>query len=163
MRKNSTKNNRINGEVTRAISEIIRTVKDPRVGVFTSVMDAVVAPDLKTCRVYVSVLGDEDEKKSTLEGLNRAKGYIRRELAHTVNLRNTPDLTFIMNDSIAYGIDMSKRIDDVIAADEAARALKAETDLDNSDAGADLDNVNLDAPLDNVGDEADTSHELEER
>ncbi|MCR5776024.1 MAG: 30S ribosome-binding factor RbfA [Lachnospiraceae bacterium] len=117
MRKNSTKNNRINGEVMRALSSIIREVKDPRVGPLTSVIDVIVAPDLKTCKVYISILGGPDEAKSTLDGLNSAKGFIRRELAHIVNLRNTPELTFIMDDSIAYGVDMSKKIEEVLAHD----------------------------------------------
>ncbi len=118
MRKNSTKNYRINGEVSRALSGIIREVKDPRVGVMTSIVNVYVAPDLKTCKVYVSALGDEETRRETLEGLNSAKGFIRRELARTVNLRNTPELTFIMDDSISYGVDMSKKIDEVIRSDE---------------------------------------------
>ncbi len=118
MRKNSTKNNRVNGEVMRALSSIIREVKDPRVGIMTSVTDVYVSPDLKTCRVYVSVLGDKEESDRTLEGLNSAKGFIRRELASRVNLRNTPELTFIMDDSIQYGVDMSRKIDEVIGKKE---------------------------------------------
>ena len=101
----------------RALSEIIREVKDPRVDLFTSVTDVIVAPDLKTCKVFVSVLGDDEKRRNTLEGLNSAKGFIRRELAHIVNLRNTPELKFFMDDSIEYGVDMSKKIEDVIAHD----------------------------------------------
>ncbi|MBO4375395.1 MAG: 30S ribosome-binding factor RbfA [Lachnospiraceae bacterium] len=114
MKKNSTKNNRINGEVRRSLSEIIRDVKDPRVDPFCSVTEVYVAPDLKTCKVYVSVLGDEEKEKETLEGLKSAEGFIRRELAARVNLRNTPELTFIMDDSIRYGMEMSKKIDEVM-------------------------------------------------
>ena len=106
----------------RALSSIIRNVKDPRVGIMTSITDVYVAPDLKTCRVMVSVLGGAEEKERTLEGLNSAKGYIRRELAHELNLRNTPELNFIMDDSIAYGVDMSKKIDEVIGRDNEGRA-----------------------------------------
>ena len=123
MRKNSTKNNRVNGEVMRALSNIIRNVKDPRIGIMTSVTDVYVAPDLKTCRVYVSVLGGEEEKARTLEGLNSAKGYIRRELAHEINLRNTPELNFIMDDSIEYGVDMSRKIDEVMGRDAGNRGV----------------------------------------
>ncbi|MBQ8956199.1 MAG: 30S ribosome-binding factor RbfA [Lachnospiraceae bacterium] len=119
MKKNSTKNNRINAEVQRALSSILRTVKDPRVDPFVSVTEAIVAPDLKTCKVYVSVLSDDGEE--TLEGLKSAEGYIRRELAREVNLRNTPELRFILDTSISYGAHMSKRIEEVIAADERAR------------------------------------------
>ena len=118
MKKNSTKNNRINGEVNRALSQIIRDVKDPRVGLMTSITAVHVAPDLKTCKVYISVLGDSKTIDETMEGLNSAKGFIRRELARIVNLRNTPELEFIMDNSIAYGVDMIKRIDEVIKEDE---------------------------------------------
>ncbi len=121
MRKNSMKNNRINGEVRRALSEIIRGVKDPRVDPLCSVTEVSVAPDLKTCKVYISVLGDEEKEKETIEGLTSAVGYIRRELAHTVNLRNTPELTFIGDGSIRYGIEMSEKIAEVIRHDEEAR------------------------------------------
>ena len=118
MRKFSQKNLRVNGEVTRALTSIIRDVKDPRVGMMTSVTDAIVAPDLKTCKVYISVLGDEDTVRETMEGLNSAKGFIRRELAHRLNLRNTPELTFVMDQSIGRGVEMSKLIDEVIRRDE---------------------------------------------
>ncbi|HUM82383.1 MAG TPA: 30S ribosome-binding factor RbfA [Lachnospiraceae bacterium] len=114
MKKNSTKNLRINEEVAHELSMILRDLKDPRIDVMTSVMDAVVATDLKTCKVYVSVLGDEQAKKETMEGLRSAEGYIRRELAHTLNLRNTPELTFVLDRSIERGIEMSKLIDSVV-------------------------------------------------
>ncbi len=93
-------------------------LKDPRIDPMTSVTKVEVAPDLKTCKAYVSVLGDEDTLSSTIEGLMKAEGYIRRELARTVNLRNTPSIRFIADDSIAYGVGMSKIIDEVIAQDE---------------------------------------------
>ncbi len=115
MRKNSIKNTRINAEVQRELSRIIRTeIKDPRVNSMTSVVDVQVTPDLKFCKAYISVLGDEESIESTLEGLNSAMGFIRRELAHSVNLRNTPEITFIMDQSIEYGVTMSKKIDDIV-------------------------------------------------
>jgi ribosome-binding factor A len=120
MKKNSVKNRRVNDEVMRSLSEIIRNVKDPRVSLFTSILECEVAPDLKTCKIFVSVLGSEEDAKQTLEGLNSAKGFIRSELARDVNLRITPELRFIIDDSITYGVEMSRKIDDVIAADEAA-------------------------------------------
>lgn len=113
MRKNSMKNTRINGEVQRTLAEIIRTVKDPRIGPLTSVVSVEVAPDLKTCKVWVSVYGDDETQKQTVEGLKSAEGYIRRELAGRINLRNTPELRFIVDQSIAYGVKMSKLIDEV--------------------------------------------------
>ena len=115
MRKNSVKNTRVNGEVQRVLAEIIRGgLKDPRISPWTSVVAVEVAPDLKTCKAYISVLGDQDSVNSTLEGLNSAMGFIRRELAHSINLRNTPEITFIMDQSIEYGVTMSKKIDDVV-------------------------------------------------
>ena len=118
MRKNSVKNTRINGEVLKELSNIIRSeIKDPRINPMTSVVSVEVAPDLKTCKAYISVLGDEQSKKDTITGLKSAEGYIRRELARTVNLRNTPEIKFILDQSIEYGINMSKLIDEVTQKD----------------------------------------------
>ena len=114
MRKNSVKNTRVNGEVHRALAEIIRAgIKDPRVAPMTSVVDVEVAPDLKTVKVWVSVLGDDAAAAETLAGLKSAEGYIRKQLASKINLRNTPELRFVMDQSIAYGVDMTKKIDEV--------------------------------------------------
>ncbi len=121
MRKNSVKNTRVNGEVQRVLAEIIRGgLKDPRISPWTSVVAVEVAPDLKSCKAWISVLGDEEVRKSTLQGLKSAEGFIRRELARTINLRNTPDITFV-DQSIEYGVNMSHKIDEVIAADEAQK------------------------------------------
>ena len=121
MRKNSVKNTRINGEVQRALAEIIRgEIKDPRIAPMTSVVAVEVAPDLKTCKAWISVLGDEKAQEDTLAGLESAEGYIRGQLARIINLRNTPQLQFIMDQSIAYGVNMSKRIEEVVASDRAA-------------------------------------------
>ena len=118
MRKNSVKNTRINGEVLKELSNIIRSeIKDPRINPMTSVVSVEVAPDLKTCKADISVLGDEQSQKDTITGLKSAEGYIRRELARTVNLRNTPEIKFILDQSIEYGINMSKLIDEVTQKD----------------------------------------------
>lgn len=114
MRKNSIKNTRINGEVQRELSVLIRKeIKDPRIHMMTSVTQVEVAPDLKTCKAFISVLGDAEEKKNTLAGLRSAEGYIRRLLAKNLNLRNTPEIHFILDDSIEYGVHMSHLIDEV--------------------------------------------------
>ena len=111
MRKNSIKNTRINGEVQKELSNIIRgEIKDPRINPLTSVVAVEVAPDLKTCKAYISVLGDEKSQQETIKGL---EGYIRTMLAKSINLRNTPQITFILDQSIEYGVKMSKMIDDV--------------------------------------------------
>ena len=118
MRKNSVKNTCINGEVLKELSNIIRSeIKDPRINPMTSVVAVEVAPDLKTCKAYISVLGDEKSQKDTITGLKSAEGYIRRQLARTVNLRNTPEIRFILDQSIEYGINMSKLIDEVTEHD----------------------------------------------
>ena len=96
MRKNSVKNIRINGEVQKALSEIIRSeLKDPRVHPMTSVVQVSVTPDLK------------------IRGLKSAEGFIRTQLAKKVNLRNTPQIFFVLDQSIEYGVRMSKLIDEV--------------------------------------------------
>ena len=101
MRKNSIKNTRINGEVQKELSRIIsREIKDPRISPMTSVVAVEVAQD------------------ATLAGLKSAIGFIRRELARTVNLRNTPEIHFVLDQSIEYGVNMSKLIDDVVRSDE---------------------------------------------
>lgn len=114
MRKRSVKNTRINGEVMRALADIIRgEMKDPRISPLTSVVAVEVAPDLKTCKAWISVFGDEQAIADTLAGLTSAEGFIRSKLAKMINLRNTPQIQFIMDQSIAYGVSMSKKIDEV--------------------------------------------------
>ena len=114
MRKNSIKNTRINGEVMKELSTLIRTeCKDPRIHPMTSIVAVEVAPDLKTAKVFISVLGDEDARKDTLRGLRSAAPYLRSQLAKSINLRNTPELFFVADQSIEYGVAMSKLIDDV--------------------------------------------------
>ena len=104
-------------EVQRELSQIIRSeIKDPRIHPLTSVVAVEVTPDLKYCKAYISVLGDEEAGKATIEGLRSAASFVRRELAHRVNLRNTPEIKFILDQSIEYGVSMSKKIDEINAA-----------------------------------------------
>ena len=79
----------------------------------TSVVLAQVTPDLKFCKAYISVLGSEEQAQETIRGLRSAEGYIRTQLAKKVNLRITPDVSFVLDQSIEYGVRMSKLIDDV--------------------------------------------------
>ena len=114
MRKNSIKNTRINGEVQRVLAEIIRgEIKDPRISPLTSVVAVEVAPDLKSCKAWISVLGNEEARKATYQGLKSAEGFIKTRIAKAINLRNTPGITFIMDQSIEYGVNMSKMIEEV--------------------------------------------------
>ncbi len=139
MRKNSVKNTRINGEVQRVLAEAIRgEIKDPRISPWTSVVSVEVAPDLKSCKAWISVLGDEEVRKSTLEGLRSAVGFMRNKLAREINLRNTPEITFIMDQSIEYGVNMSRRIDEVIAQDDENAKTRAE-DADGEEPEEDLE------------------------
>ena len=125
MRKNSIKNVRINAEVQRELSNIIRNeVKDPRIHMLTSVVSVIVAPDLKTCKAWISVLGDEKAQADTLAGLRSAAGFIKSRLAKEINLRITPEVCFIMDQSIAYGVNMSHKIDEVMGS----AGTQAETD-----------------------------------
>ena len=119
MRKNSVKNTRVNGEVMRVLAEVIRSeIKDPRINPMTSVVAVEVAPDLKTCKAWISVLGNEESQKDTLAGLKSAEGYIRNQLARKINLRKTPEIRFIIDQSIEYGVNMSRMIDEVNRADD---------------------------------------------
>ena len=107
MRKNSIKNTRINGEVQKVLSEIIRgEIKDPRISPLTSVVSVSVAPDLKTCKAFISVLGNEEAQENTMAGLKSAVGYVRRQLAKELNLRN-----------ISFFCRVHDRFDTLIASD----------------------------------------------
>lgn len=131
MRKNSIKNTRINGEVQRALAEIIRGgIKDPRISQWASVVAVEVAPDLKSCKAWISVLGDEEARANTLVGLKSAEGFIRRELARKINLRNTPEIHFVMDQSIEYGVNMSRKINEVCGTGEEDLA---ETEIEDSE------------------------------
>lgn len=129
MRRTSIKNTRINGEVQKELSRIIsREIKDPRIHAMTSVTQVMVTPDLKECKAYISVLGDEQAKQDTLAGLKSASGYIRKELARSINLRNTPEISFFMDESIEYAINMSKKIDDVLGRNKDVQEYKEDSD-----------------------------------
>ena len=112
MKRTSIKNTRINGEVQKELSRIINyEIKDPRIHAMTSVTQVMVTPDLKECKAYISVLGDEQAQADTLAGLRSAAGFIRRELARSINLRNTPEIKFILDQSLPYHTNIYKQID----------------------------------------------------
>ncbi len=135
MRKNSVKYSRMNEEVQREISKILsREIKDPRIAPMTSVVSCEVTPDLKFAKVFVSVYGDEQAKADTAAGLKNAAPYIRTMLAKNLNLRNTPELTFIVDDSIEYGVNMSRRIAQINGTADgegAAADIEEETDAED--------------------------------
>ena len=132
MRKNSIKYNRINQEVKKEISNIIEIdLHDPRIKPMTSVVSVEVETDLKAAKVYVSVLGGEEDKRSTIEGLKSAAPFVRSRLAKTINLRNTPELDFILDESMEYAINMSKLINDVNY--DAGKDREADENLEDLD------------------------------
>ncbi|SFG52019.1 30S ribosome-binding factor RbfA [Oribacterium sp. WCC10] len=128
MRKNSVKNTRINAEVMRELSVAIRNLKDPRISPMVSVTGAEVTPDLQYCKVYISVLGSEESLGKTMEGLKAAGGFLRRELAQTVNLRHTPELQFVEDHSIEYGARMDALINKV-AKEDAEKHVETEDEI----------------------------------
>ena len=134
MRKNSIKNTRINGEVQKVLSTLIsREIKDPRINPMTTVVAVEVAPDLKTAKVYISVLGDDESKENTKRGLKSAASFMRGQLAKTLNLRNTPELTFVIDNSIEYGVNMSKLIDEVNRQSSRSEEEIMDEDTDDMD------------------------------
>ena len=133
MRKGSVKNNRVSVEVQRVLADIIRTdVKDPRVTPLVSITDVYVAPDLKTCKAYISTLGDAEKLNEVVNALKGAEGFIRRELAHRLNLRHTPEITFIADGSIAHGVTMTHKLEELVEGlpqrDENGYVIEAESE-----------------------------------
>ncbi|MBQ8551296.1 MAG: 30S ribosome-binding factor RbfA [Clostridia bacterium] len=112
---------RINEEMVKELSSILREIKDPRVSdAFVSVTAADVTPDLKFAKIYYSVMSGDT--KEVGKGLKSASGYIRKRLAETLNLRQTPELSFVTDDSIAYGAHINSLLNKIefteIAEDE---------------------------------------------
>ena len=111
---NIKRTNRIGEEIRKIISElIINGLKDPRINPMTTVNSVEVTRDLSFEKIYISVLGDEDEKSDTIKGLDSAKGFIRKTISSNLDLRYTPQLIFVLDESIEEGIRMSKLIEDV--------------------------------------------------
>ncbi len=111
-RKNNYHTGRVSEEISRELTDILRSVKDPRVsGSFISILRVDTAADLRNATVHYSVLGEgRDEVK---KGLKSAQGFIRRELAQRLNLRATPELCFIYDDSIEHGAHIAKLLEDI--------------------------------------------------
>ena len=106
--------NRISEEIRREVSDIIRSsVKDPRISQVTSVVRADVAGDLRYAKIYISVLGSDEDREATLEGLKQAAGFIRRELGSRLDIRYTPELQFISDNSIEYSVEINKKLSEL--------------------------------------------------
>ena len=129
---------RINDEVQKALSEILREVKDPRVSsAFISITGADVTPDLKFAKIYYSLLGadgDREKEKKVAEGLKSSNGFIRRALARAIDLRQTPELNFILDRSGANGAHISSLLHKV-ETDSAERAKRLGLDTEKNEEG----------------------------
>ena len=105
---------RINDEIKKELSEILRGgLKDPRFTGMASVVRVDTTADLKYCKAYISVLGDDEAKQNCMDAINSAKGYIRSTVAGAINLRQTPEFKFILDDSLDYSFKINKLLDDV--------------------------------------------------
>ena len=111
-RGGSGRTDRINEEIRKELSQIFSELKDPRIDIMTSVLRTETTRDLKYCKIYVSTMGGQEHRQEVEEALKSANGFIRRELAHRLNLRITPELRFIMDDTIEYSIHMAQMIRD---------------------------------------------------
>ena len=106
----SNRINRINEEIQKALADLLRSVKDPRVsGTMISITRVETTPDLRFAKIYVSFL-EEQKAKDAIKGLESAAGYLRRELGAALQLRHTPSLQWALDDSITYGARMLKLI-----------------------------------------------------
>lgn len=107
---------RINDEIVKELATLIQMeLKDPRLNTMTSIVKADTSQDLKYCKVYISVLGNEDQKQQVLMGLKNAKGFLRKQLAGSINLRNTPELTFVLDDSLEHSMKIEQLIQQISA------------------------------------------------
>lgn len=121
--------NRINDAMTAECAQIVREIKDPRVsGVMITVMNSDVSADLKFAKIYYSVLGECDEKELA-KGLKSAVPFVRSQLAQRLNLRITPDLTFVRDEGVKHGAEISKLLRE-IAKDTADSAGPEDEDDD---------------------------------
>jgi ribosome-binding factor A len=105
---------RLSEEIKKEVSQMIfEEIKDPRISSMTSITDIEVSKDLRYAKIYISVYGNDDEKKNTIEGLKSATGFIRHELGKRIKLRYTPELIFELDNSIEYGAHISKILRDL--------------------------------------------------
>lgn len=111
---NEKRINRISEEVKKVVSDLIQNqIKDPRISGMPSVNKVDVTKDLRFAKIYISVLGNEEDKESTIKGLESAKGYIRKEIGHRIQLRHVPEPIFYLDESIEQALYMSKLIEEV--------------------------------------------------
>ncbi len=103
------RSDRLGLEIQRALAEIIRNdLHDPRIGTMCSIIKTELSNDLQYCKVFITVYGSAEEKKNTFEGLEKAKGFIKRQLSGYIQVRKMPELTFVPDDSIEYSIHIGE-------------------------------------------------------
>ncbi|MDO8737248.1 MAG: 30S ribosome-binding factor RbfA [Thermoleophilia bacterium] len=104
---------RVNEAVREVLSETLAGgLKDPRIG-FVTVVSVETSPDLRSAKVYVSVLGDDEEQEKTLEGLAHCHGYLQSRLAGQLGMKHTPQLTFVRDESIEHGLRIEKLLKEI--------------------------------------------------
>jgi ribosome-binding factor A len=110
---------RLNHLIQIEISDLLRThVNDPRLNGLISVIEVSISADLKNARIYISALCGDADRPEIIKGFNSASGFLRRELAHRLNIRVTPELSFEFDDSIERGVNLVNLIDEVAAKDQ---------------------------------------------
>ncbi len=130
---------RISEEMKKEISSIIMTdIKDPRLPKLVSVLAVNVTKDLRYAKVFISVLGTEEEKKNAHDALKSAAGFMRREVGHRMQLRYTPELQFTIDNSIEHGAYISKLINDTVKSDGSNRN-NSDVDDEDDDLSGDSD------------------------
>lgn len=118
--------------IRELVSEVIRELKDPRIG-FAGINEVQVSPDLRHAKIYISVFGSDKEKNDTLDGLNSAKGYIKRKIAPELSLRQIPDLSFALDESIENGVRISQLIDKAREEDKKLALSAGRTEEDTEE------------------------------
>lgn len=105
---------RINEEIKKEISDIIRNeIRDPRITAMVSVTRVDVTKDLRYAKVFVSIFGDEEAKKTTLGALKSSAGFMRREIGHRINLRYTPELIMELDNAIEHGMHINALLETI--------------------------------------------------
>jgi ribosome-binding factor A len=104
---------RISEEVKKELSSIIRELKDPRIPMMTSVVKVDVTNDLRYAKAYISIMGNDEEKKDAIKGLTAAAGFIRREIGSRIKLRCVPEFSFVIDTTIEYGAHINKLLNDI--------------------------------------------------
>ena len=112
------RNDRIDEEVKRELGALIRELKDPRISGMVSVIAVRVTKDLRFAKAFISVLGSEEQQKSSIEGIKSAAGFIRKEIGRRINLRHTPEFSFVLDNSIEHGAYINKIISDLSRDDK---------------------------------------------